>query len=63
MNNKIYIGDSVYVSNDGYQLILTTENNGYASNTIYLEPHMIVLLQEYVDNLRKYAGNADDAKE
>jgi hypothetical protein len=51
MNNKIYIGDSVYVDFDGYNLILTTEN-GLAndpSNTIILEPHVWRNLTEYVE--------------
>ena len=50
---KAYIGDSVYVSFDGYGLTLTTEN-GYDDdprNTIYLEPEVWRALKLYVEGL------------
>lgn len=39
--DKVYLGDSVYLSYDGYHYILTTENGLEATNTIYLEPQVI----------------------
>ena len=53
MDKKIYLGDSVYLTNDGYHLVLTTENGYGPSNTICLEPHLIPKIQEYIDTLRK----------
>jgi len=48
---KTYIGDSVYVDTDGYALILTTENGGEPSNTIYLAPSAWADLVAYVERL------------
>jgi hypothetical protein len=52
---KTYIGDSVYVDFDGYSLILTTENGGEPSNTIYLEPIVWADLVAYVKRLKESA--------
>ena len=40
---KVYLGDGVYVTHDGYHLILTT-----ATNTIFLEPKVWEALDAYV---------------
>lgn len=40
-HDKIYLGDSVYASFDGYMVTLTTENGYGPSNTIHLEPEII----------------------
>jgi hypothetical protein len=47
---KEYIGDSVYVQDDGYHVILTTENGlpGDPSNRIALEPSVLYALETYV---------------
>jgi hypothetical protein len=48
--HKQYIGDSVYVEFDGYQLILTTEN-GYPDdprNRIVLEPEVLDSLLHFI---------------
>jgi hypothetical protein len=52
---KEYLGDSVYAEFDGYQIALTTENGGAndPSNTICLEPAVVVALQEFI---RKVEG-------
>lgn len=44
---KEYLGDSVYVSYDGYGLTLTTENGYGPSNTIFLEPEVYGALVEF----------------
>lgn len=41
MNNKAYLGDSVYVEREGGMVKLTTENGFGASNTIYLEDFVL----------------------
>jgi hypothetical protein len=50
---KVYLGDSVYVSFDGWGFILTTENGLPIdpSNRIYLEPEVLRALNEYVERL------------
>ena len=52
---KIYLGDSVYADNDGYHIILTTENGlpSDPSNKIALEPGVIEALNKYVNYLKR----------
>jgi hypothetical protein len=45
---KTYLGDSVYAENDGFGIILTTENGFGATNTIYLEPQVYQALLDYM---------------
>lgn len=46
---KQYLGDSVYATNDGNSITLTTENGlGGPSNTIYLEDFVIEALLAYL---------------
>jgi hypothetical protein len=50
-SEKAYIGDSVYIEPDnagGY--VLTTENGGAPSNTIYLEPEVAAALVAWLLN-------------
>ena len=49
MSNKMYLGDSVYASFDGYHVILTTENGrpDDPSNKIALEPSVLQSLNLY----------------
>ena len=48
---KLYLGDSVYVSFDGYNVKLTTENGFGPSNTICLEPEVLFHLVKYATDL------------
>ncbi len=50
--NKVYLGDGVYISFDGYQLCLTTEDGISATNTIYMEPEVLRSLEDYVKELK-----------
>lgn len=50
---KIYLGDGVYLTNNGCHLILTTEDGINTHNTIYLEPHMIKLMEDYLNKIKK----------
>ncbi len=49
-NNKVYLGDSVYIQFDGYHVVLTTENGlpSDPSNTIALDGEVLNKLLEYV---------------
>ena len=51
--SKEYLGDSVYVSFDGYMLTLTTNNGLHDSNTIHLEPEVYEALTKYVALLKE----------
>lgn len=48
---KTYLGDGVYVSFDGYQLWLTTEDGIPQTNRIALEPEVYEALVKYVKRL------------
>jgi hypothetical protein len=48
---KEYLGDGAYIDNDGFGLILTTENGISVTNSIYLEPQVYEALVRYVDRL------------
>ena len=59
--HKVYLGDSVYANNDGYHIILTTEN-GYPDdprNVIYLELPVYYALVKYVESLLKPKEQTD----
>ena len=53
INEKEYLGDSVYARFDGYGIILTTENGvpGDPSNEIYLEPSVLGSLNQFVGRI------------
>jgi len=52
---KVYLGDAVYVSHDGYHIVLTTEDGIRTTNTIYLEPPMWAALQRVVASWQEQA--------
>jgi hypothetical protein len=49
---KEYLGDSVYVTFDGYMLTLTTSNGIEDTNTVHLEPQVYEALSRYVSAIR-----------
>ncbi len=57
-----YLGDSVYITHDGFGLELTTDNGFGPSNKIYLEPVVYKALVEYVERLRSSPALADVEK-
>lgn len=44
MNNKQYLGDGLYVADDGYQIVLIAGNNA-----VYLEPEVIESFLRYLE--------------
>jgi hypothetical protein len=56
MDAKTYLGDSVYVAFDGYQITLTTNNGEGPSNTIILEPEVYQALIRFVDRIQAAPG-------
>ena len=57
---KAYVGDGVYVENDGYGLDLTTSDGVRTTNRIYLEPEVWRALVRYVENNRGQPDGSDD---
>lgn len=46
-----YLGDSVYVTFDGFMFCLTTNNGMGATNTIYLELPVLDALNRYAEKV------------
>ena len=57
INKKEYLGDSVYVSWDGVQVRLTTENGASASNEIFLESEIVQQLENYLARVKDFVKN------
>ena len=49
IEKKLYLGDSVYASFDGFHIVLTTENGSGPSNTICLEDYVFISLLRYAE--------------
>ncbi len=50
---KEYLGDAVYAEIDKFgDLVLTTENGECATNTVILEPQIILALDRYLKTYR-----------
>lgn len=47
MSNKTYLGDGLYVNFDGYQLMVSAENGVVATDTVYMEPNVLVALLRF----------------
>jgi hypothetical protein len=48
-NEKQYIGNGVYLSDDGYHIILETDNGHETKNIIYLDYSVYMLLRKIAD--------------
>lgn len=48
LNKVEYLGDGVYISNDGYQMKLMADDHLYPSNIIYLDQSTFQALLEFV---------------
>lgn len=51
--SKQYIGDGVYAEDDGWDIILTTEDGITVHNTIVLEPSVVESLERYIAAVRE----------
>lgn len=49
---KTYLGDSVYAVDDGFHVVLTTDNGLGPSNEIYLESNVIINLIMFIEESR-----------
>ena len=50
---KIYLGDSVYASSDGFHIILETNNGLGSDNVIFLDDNALGALFAYVGHVYK----------
>lgn len=51
---KDYLGDSVYIEDNGYGITLTTENGYGPIYTIVMEPEVIEAFINYINRLKEY---------
>lgn len=51
-NNKEYLGDGVYISDDGFQFRITTENGVSVQNEVFMEPLVVESLIKYIAKAR-----------
>ena len=61
-HDKEYLGDGVYLSHDGFQIWLTSEDGISVLNEIAIEPHLIDRLVAYRDGLIKKYSNKEQAE-
>ena len=54
MPNARYIGDGVYISHDGYHLILETTDGDRVTNRIGLEPDVLRTISQYQDYVKEF---------
>ena len=50
--NKSYLGDSVYISDEGFQFRLTTEDGVRISNEIFLDDQVLLSFIKYIERMR-----------
>lgn len=61
MENKIYLGDGVYVENDGYNVILTVHDGICEAQKIYLEPEVLACFMSYASCFRERLENGQSS--
>ena len=49
LSNVIYLGDGVYIGNDGFQFWLYTSNGDTMTNRIALPPEVLTNLLDYIE--------------
>ncbi len=62
IGKKVYLGDSVYATFDGYHIILTTENGvpEDPTNIIALDPNVLIALHIYTKDYIKYTSKGGE---
>ena len=54
--NKMYLGDGVYAELSDGRLVLTTSDGITDTNTIWLEPEVVVALRDYIIRNKERLG-------
>lgn len=57
LRKKIYLGDSVYCGNDGYQIWVFTSNGIEVQDAIALDDSVVAHLKTYVEEWREDQDN------
>ena len=52
-NNVEYLGDGLYVRNDGWQLILMANSHEHPTDTVALDGHTLANFLKYVKRLEE----------
>lgn len=52
-DKKVYLGDAVYASFDGWGITLTNSDGIRDLDKIYLEPEVFAALNRFVDGIKK----------
>ncbi len=50
---KEYLGDAVYMADDGYHMVLTTSDGIRDTNRICIEPMLFPQLERYIERFKK----------
>jgi hypothetical protein len=53
MENPTYLGDGLYASFDGFQIELYAWNGIEKTNQVFLEPVVLKVFEQWVQDLRK----------
>jgi hypothetical protein len=48
--DKKYLGDGAYCEDNGYHMVLTTENGVSVTNTVFIEPEVWLALVRFVSS-------------
>jgi len=57
---KRYLGDGVYASTDGYQVILTTSDGVHVTNVIYLDSSTMSALDKFYKDICQEAKEENE---
>lgn len=52
MNKPEYLGDGLYASFDGYQVVLMANSPTAPTDMVYLDPGVLHAFQEYIKHLQ-----------
>ncbi len=50
---KEYLGDAVYMADDGYHMVLTTSDGIRDTNRICIEPGLLPQFERYIERFKK----------
>lgn len=52
-DNVRYLGDGLYVRNDGYQICLMANSHTHPTDTVYLDGHALAAFLKYIKQLEE----------
>lgn len=57
---KTYLGDGLYATFDGYELVLKANSDESPTDTVYLDPRVTDELLEFIRRCRGECNNEED---